>query len=68
MTDSGLTLGLISIFMLSMVIFSKKMSKFLKFTLSALCLLGIYMTLTRVVYLSSLILLFFAYLIKTNRF
>jgi hypothetical protein len=68
MTDSGLTLGLISMFMLSLVIFSKKISKFLKLVLSILCLLVIFMTLTRVVYLSSMVLLFFAYLIKTNRY
>lgn len=68
MTDSGLTLGLISMLMLSLVFFSKKLGKFLKLALSALCLLVIYMTLTRVVYLSALVLLFFAYLIKTNRF
>lgn len=68
MTDSGLTLGLISMLMLSLVVFSSKLGKFFKLTLSALCLLVIYMTLTRVVYLSALELLFFAYLIKTNRF
>lgn len=68
MTDSGLTLGLIALFMLSVVIFSEKLNKTFKILFSILCFAAIYMTLTRVIYLASLVLLFFAYLIKTNKY
>ncbi|WP_018664628.1 hypothetical protein [Heyndrickxia acidiproducens] len=66
MTDSGLTLGLFALLCLSILMF-KKMNRLKKLLLVLFLISAVYMTLTRIVYLTLFLLLIYMFLLRKNQ-